>query len=62
MKSLSESKYGFWSAFTKKAKSILEDDGRAQQLETPSRTQPQMLETSRGDQVGMWDASIVNVI
>ncbi|RWR79093.1 hypothetical protein CKAN_00765100 [Cinnamomum micranthum f. kanehirae] len=50
MKSLNESKYGFWSAFTRKAKSVL-DDNVAQQSETPGKTRHQVLETSRADQL-----------
>ncbi|XP_043702620.1 uncharacterized protein LOC122652819 isoform X2 [Telopea speciosissima] len=50
IKSLNESKYGFWGVLARKAKAILEDDNVAQQFETSSRTKPQMLETSTGDQ------------
>ncbi|XP_058110772.1 uncharacterized protein LOC131253677 isoform X2 [Magnolia sinica] len=50
MKNLNESKYGFWGVLTRKAKSIIEDDNAAQQTEMPSRSRPQMLETSTGGQ------------
>lgn len=56
MKSLNESKYGFWSAFTRKAKSVL-DDNVAQQSETPGKTRHQVLETSRADQVRFFNGS-----
>ncbi|XP_077239239.1 uncharacterized protein LOC143880279 [Tasmannia lanceolata] len=50
MKTLNESKDGFWGILARKAKSILEDDNIAKQFEAPSRTRPQMLETSTGVQ------------
>ncbi|KAJ4980001.1 hypothetical protein NE237_010781 [Protea cynaroides] len=50
MKSLNESKHGFWGVLARKAKAILEDDNVAQKFETSSITRPQSLETSSGDQ------------
>ncbi|XP_042480827.1 uncharacterized protein LOC122061566 isoform X2 [Macadamia integrifolia] len=50
IKSLNDSKHGFWGILARKAKAILEDDNVAQQFETSSKTKPQMLETSSGDQ------------
>ncbi|KAF8397083.1 hypothetical protein HHK36_015990 [Tetracentron sinense] len=50
MKSLNESKYGFWGVLARKAKAILEDDNVAQQFETPGRMSLQMLDASTGDQ------------
>ncbi|XP_077216548.1 uncharacterized protein LOC143851105 [Tasmannia lanceolata] len=47
MKTLNESKDGFWGILARKAKSILEDDNVAKQFESPT---PQMLETSIGGQ------------
>ncbi|PSR86250.1 Autophagy-related protein [Actinidia chinensis var. chinensis] len=45
MKKLSEPKHGFWEGLTKKARSIMEGDNEAQQLEPPGRTRPQMSST-----------------
>ncbi|XP_042480828.1 uncharacterized protein LOC122061566 isoform X3 [Macadamia integrifolia] len=53
IKSLNDSKHGFWGILARKAKAILEDDNVAQQFETSSKTKPQMLETSSGDQEGL---------
>ncbi|KAF8364673.1 hypothetical protein HHK36_033353 [Tetracentron sinense] len=50
MKSLNESKNGFWGILAKKAKAILEDDNATQQSETPGRLRPQMIDTSTGGQ------------
>lgn len=50
MKSLNESKYGFWGVLARKAKSILEDDNAAGQFEDHGRHRPQMLDTSIGGQ------------
>ncbi|KAF6172627.1 hypothetical protein GIB67_041950 [Kingdonia uniflora] len=46
MKNLNESKFGFWNVLAKKAKSILEDDNVAQQLDTPGRSRAPILDTS----------------
>ena len=51
MKKLSEPKHGFWEALTKKARSIMDGDNAAQQLEPPGRTRPQMSSTATRDQV-----------
>ncbi|KAL5991388.1 hypothetical protein ACLOJK_012296 [Asimina triloba] len=50
MKSLNESKYGFWSVLARKAKSIIEDDNTPPQNEMPRRSKPPPLETSTGGQ------------
>lgn len=37
MKSLNESKHGFWGALARKAKAILDEDTAPQQIQTPER-------------------------
>ncbi|XP_048141922.1 uncharacterized protein LOC115730525 [Rhodamnia argentea] len=41
-----ESKSGFWGVLARKAKSILEDENVSQQFENPSRTTPQVIDSS----------------
>lgn len=41
MKSLNESKHGFWGALARKAKAILDDDNGVQQPEVPGRMREQ---------------------
>ncbi|XP_072959463.1 uncharacterized protein [Typha angustifolia] len=48
MKSLNESKYGFWGVLARKAKAIIDDDMK--QVETPSRNQSWTADTSAGGQ------------
>ncbi|XP_068668710.1 uncharacterized protein [Aristolochia californica] len=51
MRSLNESKYGFWGVLARKAKSILEDDNVAKQFEAHNRpTRSQTPETPAGSQ------------
>ncbi|KAA8550465.1 hypothetical protein F0562_002149 [Nyssa sinensis] len=47
MKSLSDSKHGFWGVLARKAKTILDNDTAAQQFETPGRTRQQMSDTTK---------------
>ncbi|KAF5176017.1 Cyclin-dependent kinase 12 isoform x2 [Thalictrum thalictroides] len=49
MKNLDESKYGFWGVLARKAKSILEDDNVAQQLNKPGRAGHQTLDIPSDD-------------
>ena len=46
MKSLNETKYGFWGVLARKAKSILEDDNATQQFEDHGGSHLQMPDTS----------------
>lgn len=48
MKSLNESKHGFWGALARKAKAILDDDNVDQQPEAPGRTRGQGLGSGTG--------------
>lgn len=48
-----ESKSGFWGVLARKAKSILEDENVSQQFEIPSRTMPQVIDSSVDGQVNL---------
>ncbi|XP_020268652.1 uncharacterized protein LOC109844056 isoform X2 [Asparagus officinalis] len=50
MKSLNESKYGFWGVLARKAKSLVEDDNASQSFKNFGRKQPQMFDTKTGDE------------
>ncbi|KAJ6806454.1 uncharacterized protein M6B38_174585 [Iris pallida] len=50
MKSLNESKYGFWGVLARKAKSILDDDNPSQQYDDHGRSRLQMPDTQSGGQ------------
>ncbi|KAJ6831631.1 uncharacterized protein M6B38_305170 [Iris pallida] len=56
MKSLNESKYGFWGVLARKAKSILDDDNPSQQYEDHGRSQLQMPDTQTGEQFSQFEA------
>ncbi|ERN04267.1 uncharacterized protein LOC18432423 [Amborella trichopoda] len=51
MKTLNESKYGFWGVLARKAKSVFEEDNMVQQSETSSKTSPQVHDAAVGYQV-----------
>ncbi|KAL0537565.1 hypothetical protein IC582_026544 [Cucumis melo] len=52
MKSLNESKHGFWGALARKAKAILDDDNGVQQPEAPGRMREQGFGTGTGAGAG----------
>lgn len=51
MKSLNETKYGFWGVLARKAKSFVDDDNVSPKFENSGRKQPQMFESPTGGQV-----------
>lgn len=55
MKSLNESKHGFWGVLARKAKAILDEDTVPQQIQTPERTMPQMHGTETMGKVRIQD-------
>lgn len=60
MKSLNESKQGFWGALARKAKAILDDDNdnEAQQSNSRGRTNAQMPATATKGRVRLQTASL----
>lgn len=57
MKSLNESKHGFWGVLARKAKAILDEDNVPQQIQTPEteRTTPHMHGTETMGEVRIQD-------
>lgn len=55
MKSLNESKHGFWGVLARKAKAILDEDNVPQQIQTPERTRPHMHGTETMGEVRIQD-------
>lgn len=45
MKSLNESKYGFWGVLARKAKSLIDDDNASQKSETSGRKQSKVFDS-----------------
>ncbi|XP_072996131.1 uncharacterized protein [Typha latifolia] len=50
MKSLNESKHGFWDVLAKKAKAIIEDDTASHKFDNYGTEQPEMFDPSTGSQ------------
>lgn len=61
MKSLNESKHGFWGALARKAKAILDDDNGVQQPEAPGRMREQGFGTGTGAGAGAGSATRAKV-
>ncbi|KAG6631004.1 uncharacterized protein LOC122292307 isoform X1 [Carya illinoinensis] len=55
MKSLNESKHGFWGALARKAKAILDEDSVPQQIQTPESIRPHVPGTTPTGKVGYQD-------
>lgn len=51
MKSLNESKYGFWGVLARKAKSLVDDDNASRKFENSGREQSQVFDSKTGGQV-----------
>lgn len=61
MRSLNESKQGFWGALARKAKSIIEDEQATPQSKAPERMGPQMPGAASSDKVSLDYISISGV-
>lgn len=55
MKSLNESKHGFWGALARKAKAILDEDSVPQQIQTPESIRSHVPGTAPTGKVGYQD-------